>query len=65
MTQNDKIRKHLEAGNTISPLEAFGLWGVYRLAARIFELRKMGLDIVQVIKGDGNGRTYAEYRLAA
>jgi hypothetical protein len=63
-SQNDKIIKHLKMGKTISPLEAMGVLGVYRLAARIFELRQDGHNIVKTIKDDGQGRTYAEYYLA-
>lgn len=63
-SQNDKILSHLKAGRSISPLEAMGVFGVYRLAARIFELRQDGHEIVKKIKDDGQGRTYAEYSLA-
>tara|TARA_B100000530_G_scaffold251873_1_gene165998 strand:+ start:27 stop:368 length:342 start_codon:yes stop_codon:yes gene_type:complete len=63
-SQNDRILKHLKLGKTISPLEAMGVFGVYRLAARIFELRQDGHEIVKTIKDDGQGRTYAEYSLA-
>jgi len=63
-SQNDMILKHLKAGKSISPLEAMGVFGVYRLAARIFELRESGVEITKVIKDDGRGRTYAEYSLA-
>ena len=63
-SQNDRILKHLKSGKTISPLEAMGVFGVYRLAARIFELRQDGHEIVKKIKDDGQGRTYAEYSLA-
>ena len=63
-SQNDMILKHLEGGRTISPLEAMGVFGVYRLAARIFELRESGHEITKVIKDDGRGRTYAEYSLS-
>jgi len=63
-SQNDMILKHLMAGRSISPLEAMGVFGVYRLAARIFELRESGHEITKVIKDDGRGRTYAEYSLA-
>ncbi len=63
-SQNDKILTHLKAGKSISPLEAMGVFGVYRLAARIFELRHDGHSIAKTIKDDGQGRTYAEYSLS-
>jgi hypothetical protein len=63
-SQNNLILKHLTDGKSISPLEAMGVYGVYRLAARIFELREDGHKITKIIKDDGRGRTYAEYFLA-
>lgn len=63
-SQNDKVLKHLKSGKTLSPLEALGIYGIYRLAARIFELREAGHEITADIKDDGQGRTYAEYSLA-
>ena len=63
-SQNARIMKHLKSGKTISPLEAIGVLGVYRLAARVYELRQDGHEIVKKIKDDGQGRTYAEYSLA-
>ena len=65
MSQNEKILNHLRSGAHITPLEAMGLFGVYRLAARIFELRNQGHNIVTDVKADGTGRTYSRYSLAA
>jgi hypothetical protein len=48
-------------GRSLSPLEALGLYGVFRLAARVFELKDMGVDIRKVTKVDINGKQYAEY----
>ena len=45
MTNEDRVREHLEAGNTITSLEAINLFGVTRLSAVIFELRHDGLKI--------------------
>jgi hypothetical protein len=65
MSQADKILAHLKTGAHITPLEAIGLFGAFRLAARINELRTKGHDIVTDVRSDGNGRTYARYLLAA
>ena len=56
------ILKFLEAGNTLSPMEALNLMGVFRLAARIEELRKKGHNILteEVLE---NGKTFARYHL--
>lgn len=64
-TQLDHLRTHLISGRSISPLEALGLYGVFRLAARIKELRNKGWDIDTTIRYDPNGKTYAVYTLAA
>ena len=38
-SQNKVLRKHLESGKSISPLMALNKFGIYRLAARCFDLR--------------------------
>jgi hypothetical protein len=63
MTQNEAVLSHLMTGRSISPLEALGLYGVFRLAARVFELKDMGVDIRKVTKVDINGKQYAEYSI--
>ena len=45
MTQKEQIRDYLEKGNKITSLEALELFGCFRLASRISELRKEGMDI--------------------
>jgi hypothetical protein len=44
-TQNEMILKHLREHKCIMPLEALNLYGVYRLASRINELRQDGHNI--------------------
>jgi hypothetical protein len=61
MTQNEALLNHLMTGRSISPLEALGLYGVFRLAARVFELKDMGVNIQKNTKVDINGKQYAEY----
>ena len=63
MTQNQQILSHLKTGKDITPLQALGLYGVYRLAARINDLRKQNVPIETVIRTDGQGRTYASYKM--
>lgn len=63
-TQNEQIRKYLEAGNTLTPLEALNLFGCFRLATRIFELKKQGLNILtDIVEDAATGKRYAKYRL--
>lgn len=63
-TKISLLKKHLLSGKSLSQLEAIGLYGAYRLAARVKELRDRGWDIITTIKEDPNGDTYAEYSLA-
>lgn len=62
-SQNDALRAHLEAGKSITPLEAFGVYGIFRLAARIRDLRDAGLNIETRMRADVKGKQYAEYAL--
>lgn len=63
MSQNQKILKHLSSGKSLSPLQALGLFGCYRLAGRIYDLKRAGHHIETIIKSDDQGRTYASYVL--
>ena len=67
MTQNERVYDHLLA---IGPLQPFVAWrelGVYRLASRINDLRKLGHKIitkkVEVVNRWGEASYIAEYSL--
>ena len=62
MSQRDRIRADLEAGKTITPIDALEKYGCYRLAARITELRKEGMQINTY--QDPQNNMYAQYSLA-
>lgn len=59
-SQKQRILSHLQSGCSITALEALDLFGCFRLAARIGELRKMGYQIITG-KGFSNGKKYAKY----
>lgn len=40
MTQENAILQHMQLGQRITPLEALHMYGCFRLAARIHELRQ-------------------------
>ena len=61
-SQTVLIRKHLESGKTITPLEALRNYDCLRLGARICDLRKDGLHVNTEIKRNGKKR-FAEYSL--
>jgi hypothetical protein len=62
-TQKHKVWSHLLTLGKISPLEAFGLYGIFRLASVVYDLRKDGYFIHTTIKRDLNNKPYAVYKL--
>ena len=62
MTQNDAIKEHLLSGKPITPLDALQNYGCFRLASRIDELRKAGMDI-ETVTIKRNNKRYASYVL--
>ena len=63
MTQNHIILTALKEGKQISPLSALQEYGCMRLAARIYDLRQDGYDILSVSKTNGKA-TWMEYKMA-
>lgn len=61
-TQCRQIRKALESGERLTPLDALNRFGCFRLGARIYDLKKEGLPIVKDMVKRGNAYV-AEYRL--
>ena len=66
MTQKQAVLQHLMANEGITSMEAFNLYGVTRLSAIIFELRR--LWEIDTIDCHGKNRfgqhcNYAQYRL--
>ena len=57
------VLRHLARGKTITAWEALGVYRIFRLAARILELRDAGHDIITDRKKDATGKWYGEYRL--
>ena len=66
-TQCAQIKAHLQSGRSITPLEALDLYGCFRLGARIYDLRKEGMDIERQMRSyknaDGKRVAFAEYRM--
>ena len=59
--QTTTVLRHLHHRGSISPMEALITYGIMRLAARIYDLRLMGHNIVTHIKQDEGGHRYARY----
>jgi len=62
-TQAGKILAYLQSGNAITALDALQRFGCFRLAARIFELRREGWQIAERMVETANGKRVAEYSL--
>ena len=68
MTQSDRILRHIQDFGAIPQAEAAAEYGIYRLGARIFDLRAAGWPIVSTSVESKNryGETtrFASYSLA-
>lgn len=63
--QARKVLNHLTKRKSISPAEARTVYSIERLAACIYELRKVGIQIKTHMKRDASGHHYARYEVAA
>ena len=63
MTQNESILAYLRRGWTITPLEALRMFGCFRLGARIYELRRKGVQIDRELVQTAGGARVARYKL--
>lgn len=61
--------EHLKAHKTITPMEAFSIYGITKLATRISELRRQGVQIlgdwVETENVYGDKVRFKSYRLRA
>ncbi len=67
-TQNEAVKMHMEQHGHITSMEAFELYGITRLSARVFELRwDKGLEIdAETVSGTnrfGHSMSYSKYSL--
>jgi len=65
-TQNKRIEKYLLCGRTLTPLDALYEFSCFRLSARIWDLKRQGLDIesrTKKITSDGKQKVVVEYKL--
>jgi hypothetical protein len=63
--QTRKVLNHLTKRRSISPMEALTVYGIYRLSACIYDLRKVGIKIKTNMRKDAAGHNYARYEVAA
>lgn len=62
--QAKTVLRHLRNNDHISPAEALIVYGISRLAACVFELRKAGYTVSTDMAADAQGRKYARYSMA-
>lgn len=70
MTQTEKVKRHLEIYGSISSREAYEEYGIMRLGARIYDLRRYeGVNIEKTMKTAtnrfGEKVTFAVYKVAS
>lgn len=69
MSQIEKLHKHLQTHDHITALQAIGLYRIFNLKGRIFDLRTRLKNegnthtVETEMAHDGTGKTYARYRL--
>ena len=63
MTQSEQILNYMKEHGSITSMEAFSRLGITRLSARIYDLRKDGVKIVQERKYGTGGKHYDVFRL--
>jgi hypothetical protein len=63
LSQNQMIEKHLNEGNSLTPLEALKLFGCFRLSGRIYDLKRRGVQIKTDIISTLDGKRVASYHL--
>lgn len=68
MTQTQKIKTYMEQYGSITPLDAMREFGCMRLAARINDLERQGVNIIheteQSLNREGQKVRYMRYKVA-
>lgn len=62
MSQKAQILKYLQEGYSITSSSARRVCGCKRLAARIYDIRKLGYDVKTLMVQDGD-KYFAQYRM--
>ncbi|PCJ57908.1 MAG: hypothetical protein COA65_08595 [Rhodospirillaceae bacterium] len=62
-SQTTQILWYLKEGNTLNPLQALDMFGCFRLGARIWDIRDMGINVKTTLITTSTGKVVAEYQL--
>jgi hypothetical protein len=60
-SQNQQIAAFLDAGGSLTPLEALQMFGCLNLAARVYDCKRDGMDIATTMTAVGNGKRVGSY----
>ena len=60
-TQLKALRAFIKQHGSITPLQALRKLGIYRLSARVHDLRASGMKIKTALVKSSNGKRYAKY----
>lgn len=63
-TQELLILDHLKSGHSLTQLEALNLYGCFRLASRIHDLKEDRWPIIKDIVHTDSGKRIAKYRMS-
>lgn len=61
LKQTEAIKAHLDAGNSITAIEALNKFGCFRLASRIHDLKTEGYVVDKIMITGENNKRYAQY----
>jgi hypothetical protein len=62
VSQTLALQRYLAKGRSITPMDALKLFGVLRLSARIYSLKRAGWKIAKSTV-ERNGKRFAQYRM--
>lgn len=61
--QSKTVLRHLNTIGHITPMQALTVYGISRLAATIYDIRKIGYRVDKEMREDASGHRYARYSL--
>lgn len=63
LSQNRLIKEYLQSGHSLTQMDALNLFGCFRLASRVYDLRNQGLDIKKETIELASGKRVTRYYL--
>ena len=61
VSQESGILQYLQAGGSLTPMDALRLFNCWALSSRISDLNKKGFNVRARMETGENGKTYARY----